>query len=133
MEHQKHAPGGPTLLAAAVCGLLWWCWRPSDASLASPSAAVLAGDRFVGRPGDTDAGGLVVAGGPVAVAGEVLARRRVEDVHSFGVEPELGLAARADGAGGIESDDQLGAERLAVELTLELSQLLGVLLRVPLG
>jgi len=33
--------------------------------------------------------------------------------------------ARADGAGGIEGDDQLGAERLAVELTLQLSQLLG--------
>src|SRR5215204_4138989 len=77
----------------------------------------LAGARFARRPGDTGAGRFLI-GRAVGVAGEVLARGRVEDMHLFGVEPELGLAARADGAGGIEGDDQLGAERLAVELTL---------------
>jgi hypothetical protein len=54
---------------------------------------------------------------------------RIEDMHAFGIEPEFGLAARADSAGGIEGGDQLGAHLLAVELTLELLQLIGDLRR----
>ncbi len=61
--------------------------------------------------------------GVLGVEREVLARGGVEEVHLRGVDPDLGLVALLDPARAVEGDDQLGAHRLAVEVLLELREL----------
>ena len=60
----------------------------------------------------------------VVVDGEVLAGARVEEVDLRPVDPDLGLLALLDPAGAVERHDELGAQRLPVEVALELAQLL---------
>src|SRR4051812_1366446 len=63
------------------------------------------------------------------VPGQVVAGRGIEDVHLAAVEPELRLPALADPAGGVDRDDRLGAQLLGVQLTRQVTQLVGDRLR----
>src|SRR6476469_8675145 len=54
---------------------------------------------------------------------QVLAARRVEQVHLVGVDVDVGLVTGGEPAGRVEGDDQLRVQRLTIEITLELLQL----------